>query len=86
MSVATLTGFGSYKDQRELDQLPGEIEKLESGIATLQSQIADPSFYSQDNDNVQATLRDLSSAEALLEQHIERWSELENKQDSLQSN
>jgi len=76
----------SYKDQRELDQLPGEIEKLESGIATLQSQIADPSFYSQDNDNVQATLRDLSSAEALLEQHIERWSELENKQDSLQSN
>jgi len=31
-------------------------------------------------------LRDLSSAEALLEQHIERWSELENKQDSLQSN
>jgi ATP-binding cassette subfamily F protein uup len=76
----------SYKDQRELDQLPGEIEKLESGIATLQSQIADPSFYSQDNDNVQATLRELGSAEALLEQHIERWSELENKQDSLQSN
>ena len=76
----------SYKDQRELDQLPGEIEKLESGIATLQSEIADPSFYSQENDNVQATLRELSSAEALLEQHIERWSELENKQDSLQSN
>jgi ABC transport system ATP-binding/permease protein len=76
----------SYKDQRELDQLPGEIEKLESGIATLQSQIADPTFYLQENDNVQATLRDLSSAEALLEQHIERWSELENKQDSLQSN
>ncbi len=76
----------SYKDQRELDQLPGEIEKLESSIATLQSQIADPSFYSQENDNVQATLRELSSAEALLEQHIERWSELENKQDSLQSN
>lgn len=76
----------SYKDQRELDQLPGAIEKLESGIATLQSQIADPAFYSQENDDVQATLRELSNAEALLEQHIERWSELENKQDSLQSN
>ena len=76
----------SYKDQRELDQLPGEIEKLESGIAALQSQIADPAFYSQDNDNVQATLQELSSAEALLEQHIERWGELESKQDSLQSN
>jgi len=76
----------SYKDQRELDQLPGKIEKLESGIATLQSQIADPTFYSQENDSVQATLQELSSAEALLEQQIERWSELESKQDSLQSN
>lgn len=76
----------SYKDQRELDQLPGEIEKLESGIAILQSQIADPAFYSQENDSVQATLQELSSAEALLEQQIERWSELESKQDSLQSN
>ena len=76
----------SYKDQRELDQLPGKIEKLESGIATLQSQIADPTFYSQENDSVQATLQELSNAEVLLEQHIERWSELENKQDSLQSN
>jgi ATP-binding cassette subfamily F protein uup len=76
----------SYKEQRELDQLPEEIEKLESGIAALQSKIAGPTFYSQKNDNVQATLQELSSTEALLEQHIERWSELESKQDSLQSN
>jgi len=76
----------SYKDQRELDQLPGEIEKLEAGIATLQLQIADPTFYSQENDAVQATLQELSSAEALLEQQIERWSDLEGMQDSLQSN
>ena len=76
----------SYKEQRELDQLPEEIEKLESGIAILQSQIADPTFYSQENDNVQTTLQELSSTEALLEQHIERWSELESKQDSLRPN
>ena len=76
----------SYKEQRELDKLPEEIEKLESGIAALQSKIAGPTFYSQKNDNVQATLQELSSTEALLEQHIERWSELESKQDSLQSN
>jgi len=76
----------SYKEQRELDQLPGEIENLEAGITTLQSKIADPVFYSQDNDSVQATLQELSSAEALLEQQIERWSELESKQDSLLPN
>jgi len=76
----------SYKDQRELDQLPEEIEKLESGIATLQSQIAAPAFYSQETGKVQDTLQELSNAEALLELRIERWSELESKQVSLQSN
>ena len=75
----------SYKDQRELDQLPAEIENLESGIATLQCQIAAPEFYSQGNDEVQKTLLELSEVETLLEQRIERWSELESKQDALQS-
>ncbi len=75
----------SYKDQRELDQLPEEIENLESGIAALQSQIAAPEFYSQDNEAVQQMLQELSNAEQLLEQRVERWSDLESKQDLLQS-
>jgi ATP-binding cassette subfamily F protein uup len=75
----------SYKDQRELDQLPEEIENLESGIAALQSQIAAPEFYSQDNEAVQRMLQELSNAELLLEQRVERWSDLESKQDLLQS-
>jgi ATP-binding cassette subfamily F protein uup len=73
----------SYKEQRELDQLPAEIELVESGIAALQSQIAQPGFYSGDADDTQKTLQELNDAEALLEQRIERWSELESKQDSL---
>jgi len=76
----------SYKDQRELDQLPTEIENLESSIAAIQNQVATPDFYSQNNVDVQRILRDLSEAESLLEQRVERWSELEEKQDSLQSN
>jgi ATP-binding cassette subfamily F protein uup len=75
----------SYKDQRELDQLPEEIENLESGIAALQSQIAAPEFYLQDNEAVQQMLQELSNAEQLLEQRVERWSDLESKQDLLQS-
>ena len=75
----------SYKDQRELDQLPEEIENLETSIATLQTQIAAPEFYSQDNKDVQVTLQELSNAESLLEQRVERWSDLENMLDSLQS-
>jgi ATP-binding cassette subfamily F protein uup len=75
----------SYKDQRELDQLPVEIEQLESDVAALQTEIASGDFYAQDNEVVQKTLRELSKAESLLEQRVERWGELENMQDSLQS-
>jgi len=76
----------SYKDQRELDQLPEEIETIESAIAKLQQRIAAPDFYSQDSEAVQQQLRELSDTEALLEQRIERWGELESLRESFQSN
>ncbi len=72
----------SYNDQRELDQLPAEIEKLEADIATLQATVAAPDFYTQDAERVQQKLQELSSAEELLEQRIERWGELETLQES----
>ena len=68
----------SYKDQRELDQLPEQIEELESRVAKFQAKIATPEFYSQDKDAVQEVLRDLRDAETLLEQRIDRWGELES--------
>jgi ATP-binding cassette subfamily F protein uup len=68
----------SYKDQRELDTLPAEIGGLEELIASLQHFIAEPGFYAQDKDTVQAKLRELADAEALLEQRVERWGELES--------
>ena len=73
----------SYKDQRELDHLPGEIDALEASVAELQRVVSDPGFYAQDQDIVQDKLRELSATEALLEQRVERWSELEALQDSL---
>lgn len=72
----------SYKDQRELDGLPAEIETIESHIAELQSAIAEPEFYSQDADAVQAKLAELKDSETLLEQRMDRWSELEDLQSS----
>ncbi len=67
----------SYNDQRELDQLPAEIESIETAIARLQLAVSEPDFYTQDRDLVQSTLIELSSNETRLEQRIERWSELE---------
>jgi len=74
----------SYKDQRELDQLPVEIEALEASIAKIQLAVSQPDFYSQDHELTQATLSDLSDHEARLEQCIERWSKLETLKASYQ--
>jgi len=74
-----------YKDQRELDQLPAEIDTLEISIATLQELVVEPGFYLQDHDTVQAKLKQLADMETLLEQRVERWSKLEALQTSLKS-
>jgi ATP-binding cassette subfamily F protein uup len=67
----------SYKDQRELDQLPEEIEALEASIRELHEVTAKPDFYSQEQDVIQERLQALADEETLLEQRVERWSELE---------
>ena len=72
----------SYKDQRELDQLPAEIESIENSIAKLQLVVSQPDFYSQDHELVQDKLKELADTEAQLEKCVERWSELEIMQDS----
>ncbi|MEL7185382.1 MAG: ATP-binding cassette domain-containing protein [Pseudomonadota bacterium] len=72
----------SYKDQRELDALPAEIESIESNIAALQATIAEPDFYAQDADAVQDKLGELKDTEILLERRMQRWSELETLQAS----
>jgi ATP-binding cassette subfamily F protein uup len=74
----------SYKAQRELDELPAEIEVLEESIKELQETIAAPEFYSQEHEIVQASLKALAEKEAHLEGRISRWSELEELQESFQ--
>ena len=71
-----------YKDQRELDALPGEIERIEAAIEALQQEISAPRFYEQEAGLVQLKLRELGEKESLLERRIERWSELETLQES----
>ena len=73
----------SYKDQRELDNLPAEIAALEEKIASLQQIVSAPDFYTQDDELVQQNLQALSASEALLEARIDRWGELESLRESL---
>ncbi len=74
----------SYKDQRELERLPAEIQSIESDITELQRVVAAPDFFTQDNELVQQKLKELSEAELLLEKRVERWSELETLNESSQ--
>ncbi|UTA49378.1 ATP-binding cassette domain-containing protein [Simiduia sp. 21SJ11W-1] len=67
----------SYKLQRELEQLPGLIEKLETDIESLQARIAQPDFFEKSREETEAALGELAQKESALEAAFERWAELD---------
>jgi ATP-binding cassette subfamily F protein uup len=67
----------SYKEQRELEELPARIEALDGEIAALTAQIQDPAFYRQPADAVTAANARLSQLQGELEQAYARWQALE---------
>ena len=69
----------SYKEQRELEQLPQLLEELETKITVLQAEIADPAFFQQAHDITDAKLKALADTEVELETAFLRWEELEEK-------
>lgn len=74
----------SYKEQRELEQLPQLLEELETKITVLQAEIADPAFFQQAHDITDAKLKALADTEAELETAFLRWEELEEKKNNLE--
>lgn len=68
----------SYKDQRELEQLPAEIEKLEAEQSELSEKLADGSWFVTDADAATQASQRLSEIEELLLEKLERWDTLEN--------
>lgn len=75
----------SYKEQRELEQLPQLLEELETKITALQAEIADPAFFQQAHDITDAKLKALADTEAELETAFLRWEELEEKKNLAES-
>jgi len=67
----------SYKDQRELEQLPAEIEQLEAEQAQLNEKLADGSWFVTDADAATQASQRLSEIEELLLEKLDRWTELE---------
>ncbi len=66
-----------FKEQKELEELPARIEKLETEIASLHELMADPKFYQSDGDEIAKQQSILSDAQSQLDSAYRRWEELE---------
>jgi len=68
----------SYKDARELEQLPARIETLENDIAARTAAMNDPTFFKQDSAAVLAANSELAKLQAELDHAYARWQALES--------
>ncbi|MFM7658648.1 MAG: ATP-binding cassette domain-containing protein [Burkholderiaceae bacterium] len=67
----------SFKEQRELEQLPQMIEQLEAEQTDLSARLADPALYRQSPSEVQQLNLRYAEIETLLTQALERWEAIE---------
>ncbi|MFA6148410.1 MAG: ATP-binding cassette domain-containing protein [bacterium] len=74
----------SYKERRELIELPGRIRDAESGIAALEAErdelqrsMADPEFYRRDGARIAQGRARLEAVQAGIEEAYDRWESLE---------
>ena len=67
----------SYKDVRELEQLPARIEALETEIAQRTEAMQDAAFFKQDGGAITAANQTLANLQAELDAAYARWQELD---------
>lgn len=67
----------SYKEQRELEELPARIEALEGEQHEIQAALADGSLYATDHVQASRLAQRLQALEDELLQALERWTALE---------
>lgn len=69
----------SYKETRELESLPKEIEALEAEQRALTARMAEPEYYRQPAEVLREDQRRSGEIERLLMEKLERWGALEAK-------
>jgi ATP-binding cassette subfamily F protein uup len=69
----------SYKETRELAQLPQEIERLEQQQRELAERMSSPDYHKQGPEQIKADTQLAERIEEQLTAKFERWSELEAK-------
>lgn len=74
-AAATKSGL-SFKERRELEQLPGQIEALEAEMGRLQALLADPALYRGAPEEVARLATELQAKEASHQASMQRWESL----------
>ena len=69
----------SYKEARELEQLPKEIEALEQQQNALTERMSSAEYHKQGTDRIRIDRKQAEEVEALLAQKFDRWEALEAK-------
>ena len=67
----------SFKEKRELEQLPAQIEKMEVDVAGLHEEMADASFYRRPAQEIAMTQKSLQELEDRMAIAYARWQDLE---------
>ncbi len=69
----------SFKQQRELEALPQQIDALEVEQKNLYQAMSDPSFYQKAGDEIARAKARLEALEQEIETACMRWEELESQ-------
>ncbi len=72
----------SFREQRELDELPRRIERMESEQEALLARIASPDFYKEPADAIAAALSRVDELRDTLHDVYARWDELDSRSKS----
>ncbi|MFT4651829.1 MAG: ATP-binding cassette subfamily F protein uup [Porticoccaceae bacterium] len=67
----------TYKDQRELDELPKKIELLETQIQSISTKMSESEFYRSTKVEIQKTETQLADWQSQLSKCYKRWEQLE---------
>jgi len=82
----------SFKERRELSELPGRIRDAEAGIAALEAErdelqrsMADPAFYRRDGARIAQERARLEAVQIAIEEAYHRWESLEAARKELEA-
>jgi ATP-binding cassette subfamily F protein uup len=81
-AIARKLGF---RDQHDLDRLPGVIEELEAEIAAIAERLADAGLYTRDRVGFERLTAEAEKLRARLEEAETRWLEVAEKAEALGS-